>query len=76
MRLIRNLYLVRAKCFSTNIHDKLNHDYSHTLRFSLSICNAAVIDPTFRVVVSSRLTLYIYASPLGQSNPETARVVT
>ena len=40
-----------------------------------ALCNAAVIDPTFRVVVSSRLTLYIYVSPLGQSNPETARVV-
>ena len=41
-----------------------------------ALCNAAVINPTFRVVVSSRLTLYIYVSPLGQSNPETARVVT
>ena len=40
-----------------------------------ALCNAAVINPTFRVVVSSRLTLYIYASPLGKSNPETARVV-
>ena len=75
MRLIRNLCLVRVKCFSTNIHDKIYHAFAY-FQIVLPYVYAAVIEPTFRVVVSSRLTLYIYVSPLGQSNPETARVVT
>ena len=75
MRLIRNLLPCYGKVLFHK-YPRQNISCFRILSDSFALCNAAVIEPTFRVVVSSRLTLYIYASPLGQSNPETARVVT